>query len=125
MGDVGGRFALVYHNPVLVRAKYVAGAQHGLPTGGHPAAGRENIVLTAALVKFRPFNGGVLDVPIEDQCIFAQHFHAIGTQACDRVEQPTAGRGRGSNSANHLNETFIFFTGCSGTISRRLLPYYQ
>ena len=86
MGDVGGGVALVHHNPVLVGAEYVAGAQHALPTGGHPAAGRENIVLTAALVKFRPFNDGVLDVPIEDQCIFAQHFHTIGTQACDRVE---------------------------------------
>ena len=86
MGAVGGGFALVHHNPVLVGAEYVAGAQQALPTGGHPAAGRENIVLTAALVKFRPFNGGVLDVPIEGQCIFAQHFHAIGTQTCDRVE---------------------------------------
>ena len=54
------------YGTVFVRTIDVTGAKHHLPAGSHAAGREENVVITVALVQFRPFARAVMFVSVED-----------------------------------------------------------
>ena len=83
------------YGTVFVRTIDVTGAKHHLPAGSHAAGREENVVITVALVQFRPFARAVMFVSVEDDAGRTDDLGSVSAQLADGDDafQPGAAAG--------------------------------
>ena len=58
------RLTAIHNDLVLVRTKNLARPQHGLPSSGHAAGRRKDVIKSVAFIEFRTFDGRVFHVHV-------------------------------------------------------------
>ena len=106
MGTVGFGIALMHNNAVLIRAKNVAAAQHGLPAVFHAARRDKDIVPAVPLVHFGALGGGLGQRAVKDDGAVLHHGKRLGVKAgqLDLVLDAAAAVGKG---VRHIDAAVI------------------